>query len=63
MNAEAIEAVVLDEYRAAVCKDCDGLVRLNRIRVTAPARCAGIKLWVIPQHDAPDGPCPGRGWR
>ena len=64
MTTEAIEAVVLDETKPALCGDCDGLIRLSRLQVTAPKRCAGMKLWSIPTHtDGLGTPCPARSWR
>lgn len=60
---EPIEAEVLDEKRPAVCRDCDAPITLQRLRVTAPARCAGILLWAIPRHLTRGRVCPGRSCR
>lgn len=57
---EAIEAIVTDETKPGVCKDCGARLMLWRIRVTAPARCAGILLWTTPAHGPNGSQCPAR---
>jgi len=63
MAHEPIEAVVLPDQKPAICRACDAPITLLRLRVTAPARCAGLLLWVIPRHQAQGRECPGKSYR